>query len=60
MNISNLNNKIYGFKSLKQGEYANFMMETIEQQEIQKMNFNNYNNNDISNEFNEISKEIKF
>lgn len=58
MNISDLNNKIYGHKNLKEGEYANFMMESIEQQE--GMNINNLNNNNITNEFGEINKEIKF
>lgn len=58
MNISDLNNKIYGFKSLKQGEYANFIMESIEQQEMLKMDFNNYNSENTN--INKINKEIKF
>lgn len=57
MNISDLNNKIYGHKDLKQGEYANFKMDSIEQQEIFKFNFNNYN---VINEFDGITKDIKF
>lgn len=59
MNILNLNDKIYGPKNLKQGEYSNFMLESIEQQKISNMSFNNYDNNNISN-FDKINKEIKF
>ncbi len=58
MNISDLNNKIYGFRNLKQGEYANFMMESIEQQEMLKMNLDNYKNSDDTNF--KINKEVKF
>jgi len=60
LNIFDFNNKIYGTKKFKQGEYADFMMESIEKQELLKMNFNNYNNNDTNNNFNKINKEIKF
>lgn len=59
MNILNLNDKIYGPKNLKQGEYSNFMIESVEQQKMLNMSFNNYNNNDTSN-FDKINKEIKF
>ncbi len=59
MNILNLNDKIYGPKNLKQGEYSNFMIDSIEQQKISNINFSNYNNDDTSN-FNKINKEIKF
>lgn len=58
MNILNLNDKIYEPKNLKQGEYANFMIDSIEQQKISNINFSNYNNDDTSN-FNKINKEIK-
>lgn len=57
MNISDLNNKIYGYSSLKQGEHANSILETIEQQEMLEVNLDEYNNNDV---FNNINKEIKF
>lgn len=60
MNISDLNNRIYGHKNLKEGEYANFMMESIEQQKMMNLNIDNSNYNDINNRFNEINKEIKF
>lgn len=55
MNILDLNNKIYGYKDFKQGEYANFKIDSIGQQELLK--FGNY---DTSNEFGQITKEIKF
>lgn len=60
MNISDLNNRIYGHKDLKEGEYANFIMESIEQQGIINLDLDNYNNKNIGNRFNEINKEIKF
>ncbi len=59
MNILNLNDKIYGPKNLKQGEYSNFIIDSIEQQKISNINFSNYNNDDTSN-FNKMNKEIKF
>lgn len=59
MNILNLNDKIYGPKNLKQGEYSNFMIESVEQQKMLNMSFNNYNSNETSN-FDKINKEIKF
>lgn len=55
MNISDLNNKIYGHKDLKEGEYANFMMDAIEQQKEININMDN-----INGKYNEINKEIKF
>ena len=55
MNISDLNNKIYGHRDLKQGEYANFMLDIIEQQKEININMNN-----INDKSNEINKEIKF
>ncbi len=58
MNILDLNNKLYGHKNLKEGEYANFIMESIEQQEMTNFNIDCANNKD--NMFNEINKEIKF
>lgn len=54
------NNEIYGTKKLKQGEHADFMMESIEKQELLKMNLNNYSDNDKNSNFNKINKEIKF
>ena len=59
MNISDLNNKIYGFKNLKQGEYANFMMKSVEEQEMLKINLSNYENSNDTN-FHKTNKEIKF
>lgn len=59
MNISDLNNKIYGFKNLKQGEYANFMMKSVEEQEMLKINLTNYENSNDTN-FHKTNKEIKF
>lgn len=50
MNITNINNEIYGYKDLEQGEHADFIMKTIEQYEMGKVN----------NIYNEINKEIKF
>ena len=55
MNILNLNDKIYGTKNLKQGEYANFIIECIEKQQMLNINLDN----NISN-FDNINKEIKF
>lgn len=55
MNISDLNNKIYGYKELKDGDYANYIMNSIEQQ-IPNLNLNNINQNYINNKY----KEIKF
>lgn len=52
MNISDLNTKIYGHKDLKQGEYANFIINSIE-----KDNFDNFKSNNI---IDELNKEIKF
>lgn len=57
MNISDLNKKIYGHKDLKEGEYANFMMGAIEQQQGV---INNLNEQNIDNKFGKINKEIKF
>lgn len=59
LNISDLNNKIYGHKNLKEGEYANFMMESIEQQEGINCNINIFANNS-GVKLDEINKEIKF
>ncbi len=59
MNIPDLDDRIYGFKSIKQGEHANFMMESIEQQEMLKMNLAIYKDSDNTN-FNKLNKEIKF
>lgn len=58
MNISDLNNKIYGHKDLKEGEYANFMLQSIDQQEVSNFNLNLNNIND--NKLNITNKEIKF
>lgn len=59
MNISDLNNKIYGYKRVKEG-HVDFMMRSIEKQEMTDLNINNINSNYISSKFNEINKEIKF
>ena len=56
MNISELNN-IYCYINLKEGEHANFIMKSIEEEEMTKLNINNFNNNDGNNK---INKEIKF
>lgn len=60
MNIFDYDNKIYGTKKLKQGEYVDFKMESIEQQELLKMDIDNCNNSDNYSNFNKINKEIKF
>ena len=60
MNISDLNNKIYGYKELKDGEHANSIMNYIEEQQIFISNPGNMYQDGISNKFNEINKEIKF
>ena len=52
MNISDLNNKIYGCKDLKQGENVELIMNTIEEQEMANLN--------MDNKFKGINKEIKF
>lgn len=59
LNISDLNNKIYGHKELKQGENVGSIIESIEEQELLNISFNNYNNDNNSG-FNGINKEIKF
>ena len=59
MNILDLNNKIYGYKGLKE-EHVDFMMRSIENQEMADLNINNINSNYISSKFNEINKVIKF
>lgn len=56
MNISDLNNKIYGYKNLKDGEHTNFFMKSIEEQEMKNFNIDDK----ISNKFGGINKEIKF
>lgn len=61
MNITDLNNKIYGHKDLKEGEYANFIMKSIEKQELSNLNINNsLNMEDINKKFGIVNKEIKF
>lgn len=61
MNITDLNNKIYGHKDLKEGEYANFIMKSIEQQELSNLNINsNLDIEDINKKFGIVNKEIKF
>ena len=60
MNIFDCDNKIYGTKKLKQGEYVNFKIESIEQQELLKMDIDNCNNSDNYSNYNKINKEIKF
>lgn len=60
MNIQDINNKIYGLKNLREGEYTDFLMKSIEQQEIEKLNFDSLKSSEINNKFNETNKEIKF
>lgn len=60
MNIFDYDNKIYGTKKLKQGEYIDFKMKDIEQQELLKMNIENCNNLGNYSNLNKINKEIKF
>lgn len=51
------NNEIYGTKKLRQGEHADFMIESIQQQEMKRINIDTYNDKDaLSN----LNKEIKF
>lgn len=59
MNISDINKNIYGCKNLKEGENVNFMMKSIERQEMENFNFLNLKKNE-NNIFKEINKEIKF
>lgn len=58
MNMSDLNNKIYGNIDLKQGEYADAILKSLEQKQMNK--FNNISDNNFNNKFNGINKEIKF
>ena len=51
MNIGDLNNKIYGHKDSGEGEYANYMLKMIEEQQMKNTEFKNFINN---------NKEIKF
>lgn len=59
MNISDINRNIYGHKNLKEGENIDFIMKSIEKQEIESFNFLNFKKNE-KNSFKEINKEIKF
>lgn len=54
MDFNNLNKKIYGDKNLNEGEYANSILDRIEQEII---NFNSANSDDS---FNDLDKQIKF
>ena len=58
--MSDLNNKIYGYKELKDGEHANSIMNSIEEQQIFNLNPDSIYQDRISNKFNGINKEIKF
>ena len=60
MNISDLNNKIYGYKELKDGEHANFIINSIEEKQIINFNSDKFYQDGISNRFNGINKGIKF
>ncbi len=60
MNIQDINNNIYGIKNLKEGEYTDFLMKSIEQKEMEKINFDSLKNNENNNMFKKINKEIKF
>lgn len=55
MNILNLNYKIYGSRNMKQSEYVNFVLESIREQKLLKMNFKN-----IITNFDNRNKGIKF
>ena len=46
LNIEDLNKQIYGYKDLREGEYADYMIKTIEEQQIANLNFKNFNEND--------------
>ena len=59
LNITDLNNIIYGHKVLKEGEYANFIMKDIEGQKAINPNID-YPSNIYDNKINGIDKEIKF
>lgn len=59
MNISDINRNIYGNKSLKEGENVNFIIKSIERQEMENFSFLNLKK-DENNIFKEINKEIKF
>ena len=52
MNIQDINNNIYGIKNLKEGEYTAFFLKSIEQKEIEKINFDVLKNNENNNTFN--------
>lgn len=54
LDFNNLNKKIYGDKNLNEGEYANSILDRIEQEII---NFNSANSDDS---FNDLDKQIKF
>lgn len=54
MNIQDINSNIKDLRNLKQGEHANAIMNSIEHQEMMKMNLEN------DNIYNKINKEIKF
>lgn len=60
MNISDLNKKIYRYKDLKQGEYADLIMSSIENQDVTNFNVSNFNKENFNDRINEINKEIKF
>lgn len=49
MNISDINNKIYGLKTNMEGEYTDFLIERLEEQEIENVKLNNYKNDDNFN-----------
>ncbi len=59
MNISDINKNIYGCQNLKEGENVNFMIKSIERQEMENFSFLNLKK-DENNIFKEINKEIKF
>lgn len=54
MDFNNLNKKIYGDKNLNEGEYANSILDRIEQ-EIKNFNFTN-----LDESINDLDKQIKF
>ena len=54
LDFNNLNKKIYGDKNLNEGEYANSILDRIEQEII------NFNSANLDDSFNDLDKQIKF
>lgn len=54
LDFNNLNKKIYGNKNLNEGEYANSILDGIEQEII------NFNATNLDETINYLDKQIKF